>query len=714
MFDKKRLLYMTVALYLLLLLYHVFLLHTITRAMHPQDGIRLGFGSSVVAGAMAIAIYRIKRRLTSRKKYDQTLIELEKSGKQNAEFLSNQINNMLDYTEIVEGTLTPSKEPYTIASILNDIITMTAMQSSKHQLEMVFDLAPRVPAVLLGDAEKISHVLKIILENSIKFTEEGGIYVYIDFRQENYGANLLINIDDTGIGMTNDQITQMCDDFYQADSGSSRFAGGLGLGLPIARGLLHAMGGFINFESNEQQGLQVHITIPQGVENASPVISIHDPLQLSIACYFRPEKYSSDKVRSYYDRMILHMMEGLSLQGYQVHNFESLLKLMNNRHLTHVFIAQAEYLENQDYYEELAETLKVVVIAEREFMLSRSSRLLVIHKPFFVLSVVNLLNGEVKENGFGEAQAAGRKPFLYDNVRVLAVDDEEMNLKVAKGVLGSYNIQVDTCLSGKEAVERCARLSYDMIFLDHMMPGFDGIETLKHIREMNNGMYQDLPVVALTANTISGAREMFKNEGFTEFIPKPIERAVLERVLRKVLPMGKVQHDETAALSQDLPENREETPPEESPLDKEASKDTAPRKKLVKKARLKKKALRKNVQGKSKREEAVRKTEETSGNKEAYVPCGYRDQHGCHDLNLDHGKEQGQFDAPGRKPYPDGGDCKVQHPERMYRYRGNGDCHPAVSAFSHKLFYRRRVLQRTAPVVCYLLYLYQHHSGGKA
>ena len=108
----------------------------------------------------------------------------------------------------MEGTLTPSKEPYTITSILNDIITMTAMQSSKHQLEMVFDLAPRVPAVLLGDAEKISHVLKIILENSIKFTEEGGIYVYIDFRQENYGANLLIDIDDTGIGMTNDQLTQ--------------------------------------------------------------------------------------------------------------------------------------------------------------------------------------------------------------------------------------------------------------------------------------------------------------------------------------------------------------------------------------------------------------------------------------------------------------------------------------------------------------------------
>ena len=70
----------------------------------------------------------------------------------------------------------------------------------------------------------------------------------------------------------------------------------------------------------------------------------------------------------------------------------------------------------------------------------------------------------------------------------MAVDDEEMNLVVAKGVLGSYGIQVDTCLSGREAVERCGRISYDIVFLDHMMPGFDGVETLRRIREMNNGI----------------------------------------------------------------------------------------------------------------------------------------------------------------------------------------------------------------------------------
>ena len=221
--------------------------------------------------------------------------------------------------------------------------------------------------------------------------------------------------------------------------------------------------------------------------------------------------------------------------------------------LTHVFIAQTEYEENHSYYEDLANNLQVVIIADRDFTLSRHSKLLVIRKPFFALSVVNLLNGEVQENGFGEAQAAGRKPFSCDKVRVLAVDDEEMNLVVAKGVLGSYNIQVDTCLSGREAVERCSTTDYDIIFLDHMMPGFDGVETMRQIRTIQDGKYKDLPIIALTANTISGAREMFRNEGFTEFIPKPIERPVLERVLRKVLPEDQVQYEEMPVTPEEAP-----------------------------------------------------------------------------------------------------------------------------------------------------------------
>ncbi|MDE6902207.1 MAG: response regulator [Lachnospiraceae bacterium] len=608
MLNKKWILHGIAALYVLALLYHVLILHTVSAQMGLRDIVRVGLGAVVTLGGTALARYWVNRRNVQRKWYEHVFEELETAGKQNAVFLSNvshelrtpinmvigisevalakelspdirsdmssiklagkrlsnQINNMLDYTEILEGTLTPAKKEYMITSVLNDVITTVALQTNRQHLELVFDIDPNVPATLVGDAEKISHVLKILVENSIKFTEEGGVNIRIKHRQEDYGANLVIDICDTGIGMTDSQLTQMYDVFYQADTGSSRLAGGLGLGLPIARGLLTAMGGFIHFNSEERQGLSAHIVIPQGVVDERPCIVLNHPEQLCIACYFRPERYVCDEVRGYYDGLIYNLIHGLGIKGYQAHNFEALLKLRRSHKLTHVFIAQSEYNENREYYEELTNTLRVIVIAERDFTLSAESRLLVIHKPFSALSVANLLNGEMGERGFAEDQAAGRKPFTCVGVRALAVDDEEMNLMVAKGVLGNYGIEVDTCLSGKEAIAQCGTTAYDIIFLDHMMPGFDGVETLKRIRELRNGMYQDLPVIALTANTVSGAREMFRNEGFTEFVPKPIERMVLERVLRKVLPKSCIQYSVTPANGkmpvEELPEAARSVP----------------------------------------------------------------------------------------------------------------------------------------------------------
>ncbi len=602
MFDKKRLLFMTAVLYVVELMYHWLVLGTITPDMKDTEVVRLVLGVCVTVGAISIARYRINRRLETRRDFDKTLRELETAGRQNAVFLSNVshelrtpinmvigisevvlekekspeikkdmlsvqlagkrmstlINNMLDYTEIVEGTLTPSMHEYMITSVLNDVITMSVMQGGSSPLEMVFDIDPKVPAVMMGDSEKITHVLKIIVENSIKFTEEGGINVCVGCRKESYGVNLTIDIYDTGIGMTDSQMNQMFDDFYQADTGSSRLASGLGLGIPIARGLLHAMGGFIHFESKDRQGLEAHIAIPQVVVDDSPAVSLDNPEKLCIACYFRPERFSCDEVRGYYDKLIYHLVDGLGIEGYQAHNFEGLLKLLDTHPLTHVFIAQTEYEGNMDYYEGLSQKLRVGVIVDRDYEPKKNSRLMIIRKPFFALSIANLLNGEADENEFEEAQAAGRKPFSCKGVRVLAVDDEEMNLVVAKGVLGSYGIQVDTCQSGKEALERCGNTPYHMIFLDHMMPGFDGVETLRRIREMNGGMYEDLPVVALTANTISGAREMFRNEGFTEFIPKPIERTVLERVLRKSLPEECIEYNPTPSPAEKMRQGTED------------------------------------------------------------------------------------------------------------------------------------------------------------
>ena len=591
MLNKKWVLYVTAMLYVFAVIYHAVVLHTISYDMGDRNIFSLALGALVTFGSVVLAAHWINRRDAQHQWYSGLFAELKATEKQNAVFLSNvshelrtpinmvigisevalgrdlspdiraemnsiemagkrlsnQINNILDYTEIVAGTLVPEKKEYMITSVLNDLVTTTALQANLQHLEFVFDIDPKMPTVLVGDVEKISKVLKILVENSIKFTEEGGINVRIRYRPENYGINLIVDIRDTGVGMTQTQINQMYNVFYQADSGSNRLAGGLGLGLPIAKGILNAMGGFAHLDSMQQQGFHAHVVIPQGVADDRPCIALNHPEQFSIICFFHPEKYSSDEVRKYYDGLILNLVNGLGVKGYQVHDFESFLKLLQSHTFTHAFIIQSEYEKNRDYYEKLAQTLRVVVIAEQDFMLPGDSQLSLIHKPFSALSVANLLNGALSDRSFAEAQSLGRRPFTCVGIRALAVDDEEMNLVVARGVLGSYGIRVDTCLSGREAVSLCGDASYDIVFLDHMMPGFDGVETLKKIRELRSGYYQDIPIIALTANTVSGAREMFCSEGFTEFVPKPIDRTVLERVLRKVLPSSCIRYDDASA-----------------------------------------------------------------------------------------------------------------------------------------------------------------------
>jgi signal transduction histidine kinase/CheY-like chemotaxis protein len=125
--------------------------------------------------------------------------------------------------------------------------------------------------------------------------------------------------------------------------------------------------------------------------------------------------------------------------------------------------------------------------------------------------------------------------FNAPNARVLIVDDIDANLKVAKGLMQPYKMQVDLCTSGAEAIERIKANSYDLVFIDHMMPDMDGIEATKIIREI----YANLPIIALTANAVSGVKEMFLENGFNDFLSKPINTVELNSILEKWLPKEK-------------------------------------------------------------------------------------------------------------------------------------------------------------------------------
>jgi CheY-like chemotaxis protein len=189
---------------------------------------------------------------------------------------------------------------------------------------------------------------------------------------------------------------------------------------------------------------------------------------------------------------------------------------------------------DREYFDALAQKMYVNIFADQNFELPQGSKANVVRKPVYIMSVVNLLSATAP----GRAETQTESKLDFSGVRALVVDDDNMNLVVAKGVLKSYGIAADTCLGGSLAIEKCTLEDYQIIFMDHMMPEMNGIEAMQRIRTVRKGHYQNIPIVVLTANAVSGARESFLEAGFDEFLAKPIELLEMSRILKKMLKEG--------------------------------------------------------------------------------------------------------------------------------------------------------------------------------
>ena len=167
---------------------------------------------------------------------------------------------------------------------------------------------------------------------------------------------------------------------------------------------------------------------------------------------------------------------------------------------------------------------------------------------------VNIETVETDEYGKDAVRVTGRveretdhEQIIMPNAHVLIVDDSFMNIKVLEGLLKPYRIKVTTAASGREALEKIVSRDYDFVFMDHMMPEMDGVECVRRIREKENGYYKTVPIIALTANAVTGAKEMFLEQGFNDFITKPIDISGLERMLKKYVPKDKISYTEADA-----------------------------------------------------------------------------------------------------------------------------------------------------------------------
>lgn len=448
--------------------------------------------------------------------------------------LYRQVSDMLDFSELQTGHFYIQNENYEILSAINDAVTTVFGRDMKKQLEFAIDIDASFPKVLCGDVTKIKKILVCILDNAVKFTSEGGGYLYVSKRDEEYGINLNIDLWDTGIGMSGSEIRHLYEKAaYQKDTGMERRIGGMGLGMSIVQGIVAAMDGFCTIESKEGKGTHIHISIPQQVRNVEPAIHLSRYSDYRILCYFNKEKYTNPEIGAYYRTVIEHVRRMLKLEIHEMDSLDELKEAVGKGIYTHIFVAQWEYDMDPEFFWSMESRMNVAVFVDDLFELPEGSRITLLKKPIYVLAVVNYLKGSGSEGVVHAVLTPER--VRHEKSLALVVDDDEMNLIVARGILKNLGLEVETADSGEHAIRICQENDYDIVFMDFMMPGLNGTDAMHRIREIREGYYKEVPIVALTANAVSSARSQFLRDGFDEFIPKPIEIGEMKKVLGRML-----------------------------------------------------------------------------------------------------------------------------------------------------------------------------------
>lgn len=465
----------------------------------------------------------------------EKLESIEVAGKR----IGEQISDILDYSEVDRGEVANNCEDYMLSSVLNDLVNELKPYINE-DIELIIDVDAAVPMVLNTDVSKLKKILWHLTMNGIKYTKEGGVYVHVFRIPHDYGINLCIEVKDTGIGMDESQLEKIRAGAFKADSGRARATGGLGLGLQIVQGFVRALGGFMTITSTLGSGTCVKVSIPNKVIDPSECMSFKDRDKVSLGAYLHFEKFPNPDVREFYDSMVRNIVTGLKVTMHRVDNTNSLRALTDSKRLTHLFAGPEEYNDAVDFMEDLARKIIVTVVANPgELNTPPNSRIRIMPKPFYCFPVIGVLNTKPGEDTLDEGV------LTFPGARVLVVDDEPMNLIVSSGLFKRYGMTVSTCESGQKAIELCRDNEYDVIFMDHMMPGMDGVEAMKRIRSDQARGKKMTPFVAFTANAVSSAKEMFRREGFDGFVGKPVDRIELERVLRRVLPASLVVIEES-------------------------------------------------------------------------------------------------------------------------------------------------------------------------
>jgi CheY-like chemotaxis protein/two-component sensor histidine kinase len=441
------------------------------------------------------------------------------------------INDILDFTKIESGKLEIVDADYLFSSLIQDVIGIIRTRISEKPIDFFVYVDPMMPNRLRGDEVRLRQVLLNILSNAVKYTKEGHVKLSVTFSITGKSASLVCEVSDTGIGIRPENMKELFSDFAQFDKVANKGIEGTGLGLAITRNLAKLMKGEVRAESEYGRGSVFTAVLPQQVNDPEPYVCVRSSEKKRVLAY---------EPRPLYAESLMASLTGLGLAKVELaadpvafsHLFS--LESYNYVFVPTSFYTQAQHILGAAKEREMGKPrAKLILMAEKSDILGQDSHSTVF-MPIFGLPLASILNDQDLVSRPHGGRRTAQTRFTAPGARVLVVDDIVTNLKVAAGLMAPYGVTVDTCESGEESVRMVRDNHYDVVFMDHMMPGMDGLEATAAIRALPEG--RDVPIVALTANAISGVREMFLSKGLNDFISKPIDPLKLEAMLFTWIP----------------------------------------------------------------------------------------------------------------------------------------------------------------------------------
>ena len=473
---------------------------------------------------------------------------------QSAKNLLVIINDILDFSKIEAGKLEFEHIDFNLRDTIEDAIQLLALKAHEKGLEVIHHISPEVPSLLQGDPMRLRQIIANMVNNSIKFTDSGEVSVTIEMMSESIESVVLaFKIRDTGIGIPTDRQDRLFRSFSQVDSSTTRRFGGTGLGLAICKRLSEIMGGEIGYQSNDGGGSMFWFT----ARFQKQARFRDEPLRLPIEIREKRILVVDDNRTN--REVLCNYLNMWGCRSRAVCNGPDALKLLHRaveEHNPFQLVIIDHMMPDMDGTA-LGMAIKatpglnlhmVMLTSGGQSGDARRIRQLgfdaCLNKPVKQSLLYNCLvtlfckAGDADQYGIQDAEASAPPNVLkrYDNYRILVVDDNSINLKVALKMLNVYGLSTGTATNGQEALKMLSTKPFDLVLMDIQMPVMDGYEATARIRDPHGSVRaHDIPIIAMTANAMKGDREKCLRAGMEDYISKPIDPNELQALLDKWL-----------------------------------------------------------------------------------------------------------------------------------------------------------------------------------